>query len=127
MNKQEYGQKNTTVRNRKPVLIAALAAVLIACAVLAVLAVRSCSDAVQEPAATDTTFTHTFTKPTPLTENESAEPTNPFADETAPLSLWTADASSAAYRKALCKTYGWTAVSMKRDWTTIYGDGVTKT
>ena len=92
MNKQDYGQKNTTVRNRKPILIAALAAVLIACAVLAVLAVRSFSNAVQEPAATDTTFTYTFTKPTPLTENESAEPTNPSADETAPLSLWTADA-----------------------------------
>ena len=26
----------------------------------------------------------------------------------------------------LCKEHGWTAVSMKNDWTTIYGEGVTK-
>jgi hypothetical protein len=25
-----------------------------------------------------------------------------------------------------CEENGWTAVSMKDDWTTIYGDGVTK-
>ena len=24
----------------------------------------------------------------------------------------------------LCETYGWIPVSMKNDWTTIYGDGV---
>ncbi|MCR4611218.1 MAG: haloacid dehalogenase-like hydrolase [Lachnospiraceae bacterium] len=28
--------------------------------------------------------------------------------------------------KADCEKYGWTAVSMKNDWTTIYGDGVKK-
>ena len=26
----------------------------------------------------------------------------------------------------MCAEHGWTAVSMKNDWTTIYGDGVTK-
>ena len=26
---------------------------------------------------------------------------------------------------ALCATYGWIPVSMKLDWKTIYGDGVT--
>ena len=26
----------------------------------------------------------------------------------------------------LCEQYGWVAVSMKNDWTTIYGDGVTR-
>jgi hypothetical protein len=26
----------------------------------------------------------------------------------------------------LCEDNGWTAVSMKNDWTTIYGDGVKK-
>ena len=27
---------------------------------------------------------------------------------------------------ALCRQYGWTAISMKNDWRTIYGDGVSK-
>ena len=26
----------------------------------------------------------------------------------------------------ICETYGWMPVSMKNDWTTIYGDGVTR-
>ena len=26
----------------------------------------------------------------------------------------------------MCAEHGWTAVSMKNDWTTIYGDGVAK-
>ena len=29
--------------------------------------------------------------------------------------------------RASCEENGWTAVSMKDDWTTIYGDGVTYT
>ena len=28
--------------------------------------------------------------------------------------------------KALCEEFGWVSVSMKNDWKTIYGDGVTK-
>ena len=27
---------------------------------------------------------------------------------------------------SLCEEYNWTPISMKNDWTTIYGDGVTK-
>jgi hypothetical protein len=26
----------------------------------------------------------------------------------------------------LCEDFGWVPISMKNDWTTIYGDGVTK-
>ena len=28
--------------------------------------------------------------------------------------------------KQLCQQYGWVPVSMKNDWKTIYGDGVTR-
>jgi hypothetical protein len=36
------------------------------------------------------------------------------------------NAEKAKKMKDLCEEHGWVAISMKDDWSTIYGDGVTR-